>query len=107
MADELAEDDILRANPPGVKIHRETNCFESGPCAERNDSDVEEFLWFIGVQGEKWVRVLGKMVCAVKFPEVVIIVHDSVIPIEVEIEHDAIQTDRDRKPLPAQVDRRL
>lgn len=107
VADKFAEDDVLRADPPGVEVHWETNGLESGPRAERDDSDVKKFLWLIGVQSEKWVRVFGEMMCAVEFPEVIIIVHDSVIPVEVEVKHDAVKTDRDRKPLPAQVDGRL
>lgn len=105
VADEFAENDILRADPPLVESHRHAHEFHSCPSEERDNSDIEEFLWFIRIQCEQWVWVFGKVVSAMMFPEAVIVVHNPVVPVEPKVENDAVKTSFEREPCPVHVHR--
>ena len=91
VACKLSVHDVLVADPPLVETHRETHQFHGEERGQRDTGDVEEFLLQVGVQGEQGVRVLGQMVGAVVLPQGLEVVHDAVVPVEPEVEDDAVQ----------------
>jgi len=95
---ELGEDDVLVADPPLVKAHRHTHQLHRPPSHERDAKYVEDLLLCIGVQCQEWVGVLCEVVCSVKFPKKIAVVHDSVVPVEPEVQNYAVKSDLDWQP---------
>lgn len=98
---QLGKDDVLVADPPLVEAHRQAHHLQAEVGHEGNAGNVEELLLSVGIQGEQRVGVLRQVVGAVEFPEAVKLVHDAVVPVEPEVQHDTVQTDLEGKPGPA------
>lgn len=68
MARQLGEDDILVADPPFIKAHWKPHELHGEVRQEWDSSNIEELLLDIGIERQQRIRVLGKMVGAMKFP---------------------------------------
>ena len=100
VSSKLGKHDIMVADPPVVEAHGQTHEFEGEVGHQRNASDVEEFLFMVRVEGKQWVGVLGEMVGAVVLPEAADIMHQTVIPVEPEVQNDAVEADFEGQPEP-------
>ena len=95
---ELGKDDVLMADPPLIKAHRHTHELHREVGHERDTSDVKELLFQVGVERQQRVRMLGEMVGAVVFPQPADVMHQAVVPIEPEVEDDAVKSSLKRQP---------
>lgn len=100
VSSELGKHDILVADPPVVEAHGQTHELEGEVGHQRNASNVEEFLFMVRVEGKQWVGVLGEMVGAVVLPETANVMHQTVVPVEPEVQNDAVEADFEGQPEP-------
>lgn len=107
VASQFGEHNILVAQEPLVETHREAHQFHGPIGQQRNTRDIEEFLFGIGVEGQQWVRVLGEVMGSVVFPETADIVHQTVVPIEPEVQDNSVQSGLKWQPVPAHIGRCL
>lgn len=101
VAEDLGEGDVLVADPPLAEAHGEAREAQGEVGHERDADHVEELLLVVGVGGEERVRVLGEVVGAVESPQEGDVVHRPVVPVEPEVEDDAVEADFEREPGPA------
>lgn len=104
MAPDLRKGNVLVADPPFVKAHGQAEGVVQREVGHHGDADhVEEFLLVVCVGGEGWVGVLGEVVRAVELPERVEVVHEAVVPVEPEVEDDAVDADFEWEPFPVKL----
>lgn len=101
MATQLGKHDILVADPPLVEAHGKTHELEGEVSREWDDGDVEDLLFEIGVECQERVGVLGQVMRAVVFPKTADLVHESMVPVEPKVKHDAVQANFEWEPNPA------
>jgi len=82
----------LLTEPPLVEAHGKPHKLHGYVSHERNTNNVEEFLLMVGVQTEHSVWMLCEVMCAVIFPKTVNLVHETVIPVEPKVKHDAVES---------------
>lgn len=99
----LGKNDILMTHPPGVEVKRQSNSRHAKVCEQRDDGNVPDLLLLVGVQRQQRVRVLGEVVRAVELPECLDLVHQPVVPVEPEVEDDAVQPDLHGQQVPVDV----
>lgn len=92
VSDKLSEDHVRLAKPELIKAHREAENLHGGIGEQRDDDDVEGFLFVVGEEGEKRRGVLGQVVGAVELPETVDFVHGAVVPVEPEVQADGVHS---------------
>lgn len=100
MTEDLGEGNVLVADPPFIEAHRQANKLKREVGHQRDAHHVEKLLLVVCVGGEEGVRVLGQVVGAVVLPQRTNIVHQAVVPVEEEVEDDAVEADFEREPLP-------
>lgn len=98
VTEKLREDNVLMADPPVIETHWKTHRLEREPSHERDDGDIEDLLFDVGIDSEERGRVLGQMVGAVVFPESVVLVHAAVVPVKPEVKDDSIESEFDWQP---------
>ena len=103
----LSKDNVLMANPPLVKAHRESHSLHREICHQRDTGDVEDLLLKVGVQSEQRVGVLRQVVSAVELPKMLNLVHQTVVPVEPKVQNDAIEAGLEEQPLPSHLRGRL
>lgn len=101
VARQLGEHHVLVAHPPVIEAHGQAHELEREERQQRDTGDIEELLLVVGVQGEQRVGMLGEMVGAMVLPEAGDVVHEPVVPVEPEVEDDAVQADLEGQPQPA------
>lgn len=101
MAGQFREHHVLVAYPPVVESHWQAHELHREEGHERDAGNIEEFLLLVRVQREQRVGVLREVVRAVVLPETADVVHQTVVPVEPEVEDDPVQADFEREPEPA------
>ena len=96
----LDKRNVSMADPPLVEPHGQPNEFECEVRHDWDDHHVEELLLVVRVCSKQRVRVLREVVLAVEFPEKPDVVHQPVVPVEPEVEHDPIDANLQRQPSP-------
>lgn len=92
----LGENNIFMADPPLVEAHRQPQQPQSEVGHHRHPDHIAEFLLVVRVCREQRIGVLGQVVSAVILPEEADVVHEAMVPVEPEVEHDAVQSDLNR-----------
>lgn len=103
VASQLRKHNVLVADPPLVKAHGHAHELHRKVRQQRDAGNVENLLLRVGIQRQQRVRVLGEVVGAVKLPQAADLVHQAVVPVEPEVEDDAVEPGLERHPPPAHV----
>lgn len=107
VSDDLREHHILITDIPFVERHGHADQLQGTPRKERDDKNIEELLLVVGICSEQWVGMFRQVVCAVIFPQRGHAVHQAVVPIEPEVDRDAVESNLKRQPAPVEREREL
>lgn len=100
VAEDFSEGNVLMADPPFVEVEGDAEKLKGEVGHQRDADHIEELLLVVCIRGEQRVGVLGQVVGAVELPQGTDVVHQAVVPVEPEVEDDAIQADLEREPFP-------
>lgn len=100
VAAQFSPDDIIVTDPPLGKAHWKAHKSHGEECYKWNANNVEELLLDIGIESQERRRMFCEMMPSMKAPEKVDVVHNSVVPVEKEVESDPIEANLYRKGQP-------
>lgn len=102
---DLSKHNVLMAHPPRVEIEREADGGHAEVREQRDDGNVPNLLFLVGVESQQRVGVLCQVVRAVELPERLDLVHEAVVPVEPKVEDDSVEADLYGQQVPVDIGR--